>query len=170
MALARFDDPAAHLGGTLCPRWPTTSGSIAPALPSVPARFLPSLMPSTAILARFLRHTWRTLGMFTFHGDETDRYNLDGRPVFDWFNGLFFYLGLILVLLRLRRSADLAGPAALLLLWLFFMLLPGFITDDSPTFCAPSGRCRLSASSGRWAWTGQASASANGEPSGKCGE
>ncbi|NJN95880.1 MAG: glycosyltransferase family 39 protein, partial [Anaerolineales bacterium] len=79
-----------------------------------------------------LRHTGRTLAMFTFHGDETDRYNLDGRPVFDWLNGLFFYLGIGLMLLRLRRPANVAGPAALLLLWLFFMLLPDFITDDSP--------------------------------------
>lgn len=86
-----------------------------------------------------LRHTLRTLGMFTFHGDETDRYNLDGRPVFDWLNGLFFYLGLILALLRLRRPAGLAGPAAFLLLWLFFMLLPGFITDDSPHFLRTIG-------------------------------
>jgi 4-amino-4-deoxy-L-arabinose transferase-like glycosyltransferase len=86
-----------------------------------------------------LRHTLRTLGMFTFHGDETDRYNLDGRPVFDWLNGLFLYLGLILALPRLRRPADLAGPAALLLLWLFFMLLPGFITDDSPHFLRTIG-------------------------------
>jgi 4-amino-4-deoxy-L-arabinose transferase-like glycosyltransferase len=85
------------------------------------------------------RHTLQTLGMFTFHGDETDRYNLDGRPVFDWLNGLFFYLGLILALLRLPRSADLAGPALLLLLWLFFMLLPGFITDDSPHFLRTIG-------------------------------
>ncbi|GIK40050.1 MAG: hypothetical protein BroJett011_38830 [Chloroflexota bacterium] len=86
-----------------------------------------------------LRHTLRTLGMFTFHGDETDRYNLDGRPVFDWLNGLFFCLGLILVLLRLRRPVGLAGPAMFLLLWLFFMLLPGFITDDSPHFLRTIG-------------------------------
>lgn len=86
-----------------------------------------------------LRHTLRTLGMFTFHGDETNRYNLDGRPVFDWLNGLLLYLGLILILLRLHRFDGLAGSAALLLLWLFFMLLPGFITDDSPHFLRTIG-------------------------------
>jgi 4-amino-4-deoxy-L-arabinose transferase-like glycosyltransferase len=85
------------------------------------------------------RHTLRTLGMFTFHGDETDRYNLDGRPIFDWLNGLCFYLGLGLAALRLRRRAFTAGPAALLVLWLFFMLLPGFITDDSPHFLRTIG-------------------------------
>lgn len=86
-----------------------------------------------------LRHTLRTLAMFTFHGDETDRYNLSGRPIFDWLNGLFLYLGLGLSLVRLRRRVSLAGPAALLWLWFFFMLLPGFITDDSPHFLRTIG-------------------------------
>jgi len=86
-----------------------------------------------------IRNTLRTLGMFTFHGDETDRYNLDGRPVFDWVNGLLFYLGLGIILLRLRRPPRVAGPAALLLFWLFFMLLPDFITDDSPHFLRTIG-------------------------------
>jgi len=85
------------------------------------------------------RNTLRTLGMFTVHGDETDRYNLDGRPVFDWVNGLLFYLGLGLVALRLRRSTYVASPAALILLWLFFMLLPDFITDDSSHFLRTIG-------------------------------
>ncbi len=86
-----------------------------------------------------IRNTIRTLGMFTFHGDDTDRYNLDGRPVFDWVNGLLFYLGLIVALLRLRHAPKQAGPAALLFLWLFFMLLPDFITDDSPHFLRTIG-------------------------------
>lgn len=86
-----------------------------------------------------VRNTLLTLGMFTFHGDETDRYNLDGRPVFDWINGLLFYLGLGIAWLRLRRQPKLAGPAALLLLWFFFMLLPDFITDDSPHFLRTIG-------------------------------
>ncbi len=86
-----------------------------------------------------LDSTLRTLGMFTFRGDETDRYNLDARPVFDWVNGLFFYLGLGLLLFRLRRPVKVAGPAALLLLWLFLMLLPDFITDDSPHFLRTIG-------------------------------
>jgi hypothetical protein len=72
--------------------------------------------------------------MFTFRGDTTDRYNLDGRPVFDWLNGLMFYLGLAITLWRLTRSPKVAGPAALLLSLAFFMLLPDLITDDSPHF------------------------------------
>lgn len=85
------------------------------------------------------RNTLRTLGMFTFYGDKTDRYNLDGRPVFDWVNGVLFYVGLVIVLLRLRRAPGQAGPAAFLLLWLLFMLIPDFITDDSPHFLRTLG-------------------------------
>ncbi len=86
-----------------------------------------------------LESTFLTLGMFTFRGDETDRYNLDQRPLFDWLNGFFFYAGLIILLLRLPRSPDVAGPAALLFIWGFFMLLPDFITDDSPHFLRTIG-------------------------------
>jgi 4-amino-4-deoxy-L-arabinose transferase-like glycosyltransferase len=81
-----------------------------------------------------VQNTLRTLGMFTFHGDDTDRYNLDGRPLFDWLNGALFYLGLGLLLFRLGQSPRRAGPASLLWLWLLVMLLPDFITDDSPHF------------------------------------
>ncbi len=86
-----------------------------------------------------MRNSLRTLGMFTFRGDTTDRYNLDGRPVFDWVNGLFFYLGLVLILWRTTRSPKVAGPAVLLLSATFFMLLPDFITDDSPHFLRTIG-------------------------------
>ncbi|MCB0194154.1 MAG: glycosyltransferase family 39 protein, partial [Anaerolineae bacterium] len=86
-----------------------------------------------------IRNSMRTLGMFTFQGDTTDRYNLDGRPIFDWINGLIFYFGLVLMLWRLSRSLRWAGPAVLLLSSLAFMLLPDFITDDSPHFLRTIG-------------------------------
>ncbi len=86
-----------------------------------------------------LRNGGLTLGMFTFRGDETDRYNLDGRPVFDWVNGLLFYGGVGIALLRLRNRPKVAGPAALLLLWLLWMLVPDLITDDSPHFLRTIG-------------------------------
>lgn len=86
-----------------------------------------------------IESTRRTLGMFTFYGDETDRYNLDGRPIFDWINGAFFYVGLGWLLLGLRRGPARAGPALLLWAWLFFMLLPDFVTDDSPHFLRTIG-------------------------------
>jgi 4-amino-4-deoxy-L-arabinose transferase-like glycosyltransferase len=84
------------------------------------------------------RNTFRTLGMFTFRGDTTDRYNLDGRPVFDWLNGLFFYMGVGLAAWHTYRSPGVAEPFALLIT-AFFMLLPGFITDDSPHFLRTIG-------------------------------
>jgi len=91
-----------------------------------------------------IRNTFRTLGMFTFRGDTTDRYNLNGRPVFDWVNGLLFYLGLGLVLWRfLPRSPRVAGPAVVLLSLTFFMLLPDFVTDDSPHFLRTIGALPL---------------------------
>ncbi len=77
--------------------------------------------------------------MFTIQGDTTDRYNLDGRPVFDPFNALFFYLGLWLMLRRLYRAPRRAPAEFLLLSTAFFMLLPGFITDDSPHFLRTIG-------------------------------
>jgi len=92
-----------------------------------------------------LRHTLRTAGMFTVAGDTTDRYNLNGRPVFDWANGLLFYLGLGLLAWRLAKTPGRAGPAALLLSAAFLMLLPGFITDDSPHFLRTIGVLPLAA-------------------------
>ncbi|MDM8528673.1 glycosyltransferase family 39 protein [Anaerolineales bacterium HSG24] len=96
-----------------------------------------------------LKNSLRTLGMLTFEGDETDRYNLNRRPVFDWLNGLFFYLGLVVLIRRVSESASQRvnesaiqrdGLRALLLLsWLFFMLMPDFITDDSPHFLRTIG-------------------------------
>ena len=86
-----------------------------------------------------LQNTGRTLGMFNIAGDTTDRYNLNGRPVFDWLNGLLFLAGVGLILWRLVRAPlDAPGPV-LLLTTTFFMLLPDFITDDSPHFLRTIG-------------------------------
>lgn len=99
-------------------------------------------------MAPLLNNIWQTLGMFTIAGDTTDRYNLDGRPIFDWWNGLLFYVGLGVVIVNLIRLFS-RRPVAnqeittlanlLLLIWLFFMLLPDFITDDSPHFLRTIG-------------------------------
>lgn len=86
-----------------------------------------------------IRNTLRTLGMFTFRGDTTDRYNLDGRPVFDWINGLLFYFGVGLLVWRLFRAPTRSAPAVLLLSTTVFMLLPDFVTDDSPHFLRTIG-------------------------------
>jgi 4-amino-4-deoxy-L-arabinose transferase-like glycosyltransferase len=90
-----------------------------------------------------LRNTLRTAGMFTVRGDTTDRYNLNQRPVFDWLNGLLFYLGLAFLIWRLIRSFRTTPASVLLLSSLFFMLLPDFVTDDSPHFLRTIGALPL---------------------------
>ena len=52
-----------------------------------------------------LETTLGTLGMFTFRGDPEALYNVEGRPVFDWLTGAFFYIGLAAALWRWRRVA-----------------------------------------------------------------
>jgi len=86
-----------------------------------------------------IRNSLRTLGMFTFRGDTTDRYNLDGRPVFDWVNGLLFYVGLGLLLKQFIYMPGRAAVSFFLLSSTFFMLLPDLITDDSPHFLRTIG-------------------------------
>jgi 4-amino-4-deoxy-L-arabinose transferase-like glycosyltransferase len=80
-----------------------------------------------------LRPFWRSakaaLGMFTEVGDRTWRYNPSGRPVFNKITGVFFYLGLLVSLFRLRRPAYL-----LLLIWLVVMLLPTILSIATPSF------------------------------------
>lgn len=77
----------------------------------------------------FWRSLKAALGMFTQAGDEVWRYNPSGRPVFDKLTGGFFYLGVIVSLLRLRRPAYL-----LLLVWLPVMLLPTILATGTPSF------------------------------------
>ncbi|MGD1996172.1 MAG: glycosyltransferase family 39 protein [Anaerolineae bacterium] len=73
--------------------------------------------------------TRAVLGMFTWAGDPTWRYNLAGRPVFDWGTGLFFYLGLAVAFWRMRRPGY-----VLWLIWLPVMLLPAMVTGAAPSF------------------------------------
>lgn len=75
------------------------------------------------------KSTRAVLGMFTWAGDPTWRYNLAGRPVFSWATGSFFYLGLLVSLWRMRRPAY-----ALWLIWLPAMLLPAMVTGSAPSF------------------------------------
>ena len=66
-----------------------------------------------------------TLGMFTFRGDPNYRFNLADQPVFTIVEGVFFYAGLLLCLLRAVMLRGLSRLAHLsLLVWLLIMLLP----------------------------------------------
>jgi 4-amino-4-deoxy-L-arabinose transferase-like glycosyltransferase len=73
--------------------------------------------------------TLGTLGMFTFAGDPESLYNVSGRPVFDWITGIFFYLGVLLSLMRLKRVEN--GFA---LAWLVIGLAPAFVSLPAGSF------------------------------------
>jgi 4-amino-4-deoxy-L-arabinose transferase-like glycosyltransferase len=82
-----------------------------------------------------LRHTGRTLLMFTNRGDFIPRHNVPLRPVFDPLLSACFLLGLILCLTRFRQSAE----HALVLIWLAVMLLPTILAEDAPHFLRSVG-------------------------------
>jgi hypothetical protein len=80
--------------------------------------------------------------MFTFLGDNGWRYNVSGRPVFDPFTGLFFYIGLVVCLWRaFRRGAGATQrPSyAILILWLGAMLTPNAVLEANPSFLRAAG-------------------------------
>jgi 4-amino-4-deoxy-L-arabinose transferase-like glycosyltransferase len=82
-----------------------------------------------------LRHTGKTLLMFTNRGDFIPRHNVPLRPVFDPVLSAFFLLGVILGLRRFRQSAE----HALVLIWLTAMLLPTMLAEDAPHFLRSVG-------------------------------
>lgn len=83
----------------------------------------------SALLAALGRNLLPTLGMFSIAGDAQWKYNLSGRPVFDWLGSLLFYAGIALVLWRWRKPESI-----FLLLWFAIGLLPGALSDESPHF------------------------------------
>ena len=80
-----------------------------------------------------LANVRNTLGMFTFHGDPVWRYNVAGRPVFDLFVGVLFYLGLLVALWRVRDARYLFA-----LIWLPAGLAPSILSDSAPSFLRAS--------------------------------
>jgi 4-amino-4-deoxy-L-arabinose transferase-like glycosyltransferase len=73
--------------------------------------------------------TLGTLGMFTFAGDPEWLYNVENRPVFDWITGLFFYFGVLLCLMRLKRP-----ESGFALVWLFVGIAPAFVSIPAASF------------------------------------
>jgi hypothetical protein len=67
--------------------------------------------------------------MFTFTGDPEWLYNIEGRPVFDWITGLFFYLGVIICFVRLRRI-----ESGFALVWLIVGIAPAFVSIPAASF------------------------------------
>jgi 4-amino-4-deoxy-L-arabinose transferase-like glycosyltransferase len=70
-----------------------------------------------------------TLGMFTFAGDPEWLYNVERRPVFDWLTGLFFYLGVIICFIRLKRV-----ESGFALAWLLVGIAPAFVSIPAASF------------------------------------
>jgi 4-amino-4-deoxy-L-arabinose transferase-like glycosyltransferase len=73
--------------------------------------------------------TLGTLGMFTFAGDPEWLYNVEHRPVFDWITGLFFYLGVIICFIRLKRT-----ESGFALTWLVIGIAPAFVSIPAASF------------------------------------
>ncbi len=86
-----------------------------------------------------LDHTLRVLGMFSFFGDPAWIHGIPGRPVFDWFMLVPFYIGLVVWARRLaNRGAVRPDPdrdaLVLFALWGAVMLLPSILSDAPPNF------------------------------------
>ncbi|GIW12109.1 MAG: hypothetical protein KatS3mg061_3166 [Dehalococcoidia bacterium] len=74
------------------------------------------------------------LGMFSVRGDYLWGRNISNRPVFDGIGAAFFYLGLVLALLQLRRPA-----MGLLLIWSGVMILPTALSTSAPHYLRAVG-------------------------------
>jgi 4-amino-4-deoxy-L-arabinose transferase-like glycosyltransferase len=76
------------------------------------------------------------LGMFDIYGDANWRHNLPGQPELFLPVGLLFLLGFIIAASRIIKSAKNKNwglefkSFSLLLIWFFFMLLPGILTSE----------------------------------------
>jgi hypothetical protein len=71
--------------------------------------------------------TLKTIGLFTYRGDPIDRHNVNEEPMLSPFACGFFLLGIGIALVNFRKPY-----AAFLLLYLFFTILPGILSVDSP--------------------------------------
>jgi hypothetical protein len=75
-----------------------------------------------------LRDILAVAGMFGFRGDPEWRYNLAGRPVFDGFSALLFYVGIGIALARLKKP-----EYGFLLTWLPVNLAISASTPPAPS-------------------------------------
>lgn len=76
------------------------------------------------------------LGMFNIYGDGNWRHNFSGSPVLFLPVGIMFLIGLIMAIRRLAaliKSRDFSlefNSYLLILAWLFFLMLPGILTQE----------------------------------------
>jgi len=72
--------------------------------------------------------TIKTLGMFNIVGDFNWRHNFSGSPQLLWPIGVFFVIGLFVLIIRaIKRKSN---PSWLLLVWFGVMLLPAILTYE----------------------------------------
>ncbi|PID85093.1 MAG: hypothetical protein CSB13_09820 [Chloroflexi bacterium] len=78
-----------------------------------------------------LRNVWRTVGGLSLprFGDVIARHNLPGRPLFDLFLSILFWLGVGVLGWRWKRPFSI-----ILISWAGVMLLPVILTDGAPTY------------------------------------
>jgi len=92
----------------------------------------------------------KAIGMFAFMGDRIWRHNLAGRPVFDGFLAIAFFIGLATCVWRWLRSwqsrygSEILGVETniapqFLLLWLIVFLVPTILAEDTPHFLRAIG-------------------------------
>lgn len=81
----------------------------------------------------------RTLGMFGLIGPDSSRYGLVGKPILDPLGAVWFFVGLVTAVIHLRHRDRQGAPYALLLIWWLVMLLPNFITSESPHYLRAVG-------------------------------
>jgi hypothetical protein len=95
----------------------TTYNTLGPGAESVPLAVL-----------RNLGHTLGGLSLPGF-GDVIARHNLPGRPVFDPFLSVLFWLGVVTLIRRWKRPSSIIFTA-----WAGVMLLAVILTDGAPTY------------------------------------
>lgn len=76
-----------------------------------------------------VEHALATLKMFSFYGDPQPLYNAPGRPALTLLAAIAFYAGLIVAVIRFKRS-----QYAFILLWLVAALVPALVTYPAPHF------------------------------------
>lgn len=73
----------------------------------------------------FLVGVEKTVLMFNVHGDENYRHNLGGTPMLDPLVGILFWIGVILILLKLNKIENF-----LLLMWAGALAMPELLTAE----------------------------------------
>ncbi len=76
----------------------------------------------------------KTFGMFNFSGDLNPKQNIPNSPIFSWPIGIFFIIGFINEFTHWlkRKHGHFSTTHTLLFVWFFTMLIPGFLSSNSP--------------------------------------